>query len=197
MFKSTLWRRVEGPMPTLASMTLQFGGDVSSLLNIVWLLSFFVFIVYGQRIQVYIVGNDISRALNKLKLMKDKSRKEAVDYFVGTGKTSADPATRIDEFLEYVTIMPVDLDPQGIVGKIEHSTETRDERVRGEVRKLLPSAEPIKVSVAENILLGAETRAEFPGKTGRLYRTAVIGTRGHVLATRSVLRTVRRRAERG
>ncbi len=78
-------------MPTLANMSLQFGSDVSSLLNIVWLLSFFVFIVYGQRIQVYIVGNDISRALNRLKLMKDKSRKEAVDYFVGTGKTSARP----------------------------------------------------------------------------------------------------------
>jgi hypothetical protein len=47
-----------------------------------------------------------------------------------------------------------------------------------------------------NVLLGAETRAEFPGATGRLYRAAVIGTRGHVLATRSVLRAVRRRAER-
>ncbi len=38
--------------------------------------------------------------------------------------------------------MPVDLDPQGIVGKIEHITETRDERVRGEVKKMLPNAEP-------------------------------------------------------
>jgi len=47
------------------------------------------------------------------------------------------------------------------------------------------------------VLLGAETRAEFPGKTGALYRAAVIGTRGHVVATRSVLRAVRRRAERG
>jgi hypothetical protein len=47
-----------------------------------------------------------------------------------------------------------------------------------------------------NVLLGAETRAEFPGAAGRLYRAAVIGTRGHVLATRSVLRAVRRRAER-
>jgi len=133
-------------------MTLQFGTDVSSLLNIVWLLSFFVFIVYGQRIQVYIVGNDISRALNRLKLMKDKSRKEAVDYFNATGKVTGDPSQRIDQFLEYVTIMPVDLDPQGIVGKIEHITETRDDRVRGEVKKMLPNAEPIKVSVAENIL---------------------------------------------
>ena len=133
-------------------MTLLFGTDVSSLLNIVWLLSFFVFIIYGQRIQIYIVANDISRALNRLKVMKDKSRKEAVDYFVGTGKTLTDPTQRIDDFLEYVTIMPVDLDPQGIVSKIEHITQTRDDRMRSEVKKLLPSAEPIKVSVAENIL---------------------------------------------
>src|ERR1700733_1400321 len=139
-------------MPTLASSPLQFGSSVSDLINIVWLLSFFVFIVYGQRIQIYIVANDISRALNRLKLMKDKSRKEAIDFFVNTGKTTGDPATKIDEFLEYVTIMPVDLDPQGIVGKIEHITETRDDRVRGEVKKMLPNAEPIKVSVAENIL---------------------------------------------
>ena len=114
------------------------GRDVNSLLNIVWLLSFFVFIVYGQRIQIYIVANDISRALNRLKLMKDKSRKEAIDYFTGTGKTIADPAQRIDEFLEYVTIMPVDIDPQGIVGKIEHITKTRDERVRAEVQQDAP-----------------------------------------------------------
>jgi hypothetical protein len=46
------------------------------------------------------------------------------------------------------------------------------------------------------VVLGAETRAEFPGATGRLYRTAVIGTRGHVLATKSLLRSVRRRAGR-
>ncbi len=139
-------------MPTLANMTLQLGTDFNSILNIVWLLSFFVFIVYGQRIQIYIVANDISRALNRLKLMKDKSRKEAVDYFVASGKTTADPAAKIDEFLEYVTIMPVDLDPNGIVGKIEHITQTRDERVRSEVKRILPGAEPVKVSVAENIL---------------------------------------------
>ena len=45
--------------------------------------------------------------------------------------------------------------------------------------------------------LSAETRAEFPGARGRAYRTLVIDTRFHVLATRSILRSVRRRAERG
>jgi hypothetical protein len=45
--------------------------------------------------------------------------------------------------------------------------------------------------------LSAQTRAVFPGHAGRLYRMLVIGTRGHVLAVRAILRTVRRRAERG
>lgn len=44
--------------------------------------------------------------------------------------------------------------------------------------------------------LRAETRAVFPGLKGRIYRTLVIGTRGHVLVTRRLLGAVRRRAER-
>ena len=44
--------------------------------------------------------------------------------------------------------------------------------------------------------LRAETRAEFPGLKGRAYRGLVIGTRGHVLATRRLLGAVQRRAER-
>ena len=48
----------------------------------------------------------------------------------------------------------------------------------------------------ERTLLRAETRAEFPGILGRIYRLLVIGTRIHVLAVSSILRRVRRRAER-
>jgi hypothetical protein len=44
--------------------------------------------------------------------------------------------------------------------------------------------------------LRAETRAIFPGRTGTLYRLAVIGTRGHVLVVRRMLRGVKRAAER-
>jgi len=44
--------------------------------------------------------------------------------------------------------------------------------------------------------LRATTRAKFPSAAGSVYRTLVIGSRGHVLATRSILRAVRRRAER-
>jgi hypothetical protein len=43
--------------------------------------------------------------------------------------------------------------------------------------------------------LRAETRAEFPGVQGRAYRALVIGSRGHVLVVRRLLRAVRKRAE--
>jgi hypothetical protein len=43
--------------------------------------------------------------------------------------------------------------------------------------------------------LRAETRAEFPGVKGRLYRAMVIGTRVHVVVTRRLLGAVKHRAE--
>jgi hypothetical protein len=45
------------------------------------------------------------------------------------------------------------------------------------------------------LLVSAETRAEFPGRAGSAYRALVIGTRGHVIATRSILRGIRKRAQ--
>ncbi len=42
----------------------------------------------------------------------------------------------------------------------------------------------------------AETRAVFPGRAGRLYRKAVIGTGAHVRVVRRLLSSIKRRAER-
>jgi hypothetical protein len=57
---------------------------------------------------------------------------------------------------------------------------------------LIFSLEPLAV---ERTRLRAETRAEFPGFKGGLYKGLVIGTRLHVLATRRLLGATKRRAE--
>lgn len=41
----------------------------------------------------------------------------------------------------------------------------------------------------------AESRARFPGWRGRLYRAAIIGSRGHQLVVRRMLREIKRTAE--
>jgi hypothetical protein len=126
--------------------------NVSSLLNLAWFGSIVVFFIYGQRLQMYLIANDLSRALSRLKIMSDRSRKEAIDYFTNSGKATGDLTQKIDEFLDYVTIMPVDMDPNGIVGKLQHITNTRDDRVRAEVSAIMPNLDTTKISVAENIL---------------------------------------------
>ena len=44
--------------------------------------------------------------------------------------------------------------------------------------------------------LRAETRASFPGLRGRAYRALVIGTHGHLVAVKRLLRAVQVGAER-
>jgi hypothetical protein len=46
-------------------------------------------------------------------------------------------------------------------------------------------------------ILRGESRAEFPRLRGKAYRALVIGTRGHVVAMRWLLRSIKQRAEHG
>ncbi len=128
------------------------GTDSGTLLTLFWIGFILITFFYQTRIQSYLALNDISRGLNRLKVMKDKARKEAIDYLVNVGKAPADPAQRVDQFLDYVTIMPVDIDPAGLVGKIDHIVTTNNDRVRAEVGALLGQSSPVTVSISENLL---------------------------------------------
>jgi hypothetical protein len=153
MFKSESLDPILGfGLSAIANIALQLPTDSGTLLYIASLGFFVVYGLYATRIQVYFALNDIGRGLNKLKVMKDKSRKEAIDYLVGVGKASTDPTTRVDQFLDYVTIMPVDLDPQGLVNKIDHVVTTNNDRVRAEVSSLLSQTNPVTISISENLL---------------------------------------------
>jgi hypothetical protein len=140
----------------LTQSALQFGGDnTSTLISLFWIGFIVITFFYQTRLQSYLALNDISRGLNKLSLMKDKARKEAIDYLVNVGKAPNDPTQRVDQFLDYVTIMPVDTDPSGIMPKIDHVVTTNNDRVRAEVGALLNQSGPasaVTVSISENLL---------------------------------------------
>ncbi len=133
--------------------SLQIGfGDQSLLGLLLFWIPFIVLIFYGQKIQLWMSLSDVSRSLNKLKLMKEKSRKEAIDFISSFGKSQENISEKIDQFLEYFTLLPVDLDPAGIVKKIEHIMNVRDDRVRAEIKRLVSSATDTQASNIENLL---------------------------------------------
>ena len=139
-------------VPTGTARQSSITDNFNSLITIFWVGFIFITFFYQTRVQSYLAVNDISRGLNKLKVMKDKARKEAIDYLVNVGKAPNDPAQRVDQFLDYVTIMPVDIDPAGLVGKIDHVVTTNNDRVRAEVGALVGQDNPVTVSISENLL---------------------------------------------
>jgi hypothetical protein len=138
-----------------------FGGsdfDPNSPWMWVYIISFAVvpfFMMYAQKFQSRIILNEISHSLVKLKSMKETARTEAIDYVKTSVGMQVDPSAGIDRLLEYFTIMPVDLDPNGIVRKLDHIMRTRDDRMRAEIRKLCKGAPERNVSRMENILEAA------------------------------------------
>jgi hypothetical protein len=122
------------------------------------------FMMYAQKLQSRVIMGEISKSLAKLKTMRENARREAIDYVKtaikvssssSSSSTSNDPAVGVDRFLEYFTILPVDLDPTGLVRKLDHVMRTRDDRVRAEVKKLCYGAGEKEISKIENILEAA------------------------------------------
>ena len=117
------------------------------------------FMMYAQKIQSRVIMGEISKSLAKLKTMRENARKEAIDYVKNAIKISSsssrDPAVGVDRFLEYFTILPVDLDPNGLVHKLDLIMRTRDDRVRAEIKKLCIGAGDKEISKIENILEAA------------------------------------------
>lgn len=152
-----------GFSPLLSQLGELLGGggkdfDITSPMFWFYIVSLAIipfFMMYAQKFQSRIILGEISKSLLKLKTMKEDARREAIDYVKGSVKPSADPSAGIDKFLEYFTIMPVDLDPSGIVTKLDHIMRTRDERLRAEVKKLCGGAPDQQVSRVENILEAA------------------------------------------
>lgn len=132
-------------------------GDYSWILTVIFYAFFFVFMFYGQRIQMYVMIREVEGSLYKLKYMKDEGRKIAIETIKEIGKPQTDPTGRVDRFLEYFTISPQSLDPAGVVWKLEHILDVRDIRFKDAVKLMAPSADETQINNLENTLEVAST----------------------------------------
>lgn len=140
--------------------TSQFFGAGDSITQILSLLTYVFFIVlifYGQRIQMYVMIREVENSLHKLRVIKDEGKKITIEAIKEIGKPTADPTPRVDRYLEYFTIGPQGMDPAGIVAKLDHILDTRDDRLKDEVRIMAPQAagDEVQVYNLENTLEAA------------------------------------------
>lgn len=127
------------------------------LMWLVWIVPIFIFMLYGQRIQLQVTSSEINKGLEKLKSYRDDTRKELIDYIKNTLKPSEDPTSKLDRYFEYFTIMPVDMDPNGIVPKIRHIMKTREDATRTQVESLSQNISHVETTKITNILEAVTT----------------------------------------
>lgn len=126
--------------------------DLSSVLNLIMVILFLIFLVWGQRLQASVILKDIEYALARLKLVRDEARKTAIKRIKAVGKLERDPSSEVDRYLEYVFIEPVSLDPTGIVWKLDHLLKVAENRARSEAQILIPQASETQRQNVLNLL---------------------------------------------
>ena len=128
----------------------------TDLLGTIIQLAFFVFIIvfslYGAKFQMWQWLKQIETGMLELKRMAIESRQTSIETFKKFGREEEDVATGLDRWLDYFTIMPVDLDPAGVLRRLDHLLDERRDRFQEFVFELAPEASVSQQQSLENTL---------------------------------------------
>ena len=128
------------------------------ILNLLFFLLIFVSMFYGQRIQSWKAAKQIETGLEKLKKWNEECKEILLNKFklvADKKETDKDLMIKLEDFMTFIAIIPVMLDPYGIIQKIDHVMDVRDFRFREEVAILAPNTDDIRRQSLENLLEAA------------------------------------------
>ncbi len=110
---------------------------------------------YGQKIQSWKAAKEIEAGLEKLKKWNDDCKKIILEKFKVYGdkkESEKDLAIKIEDFMGFIAIGPVTIDPYGVIPKLDFLMDLRDDRFTKEVMALAPNADEITRQCLENLM---------------------------------------------
>jgi len=128
------------------------GGDSNPFMMLIWFLPIILFVFYGQRIQLIITSRDIKKSMSELEQFRNDSRDELINYIKQKLSPNGDPTQKLDRFFDYFTIMPVDIDPNGIIPKIHNLVRSREDTTRKQVKSMFTEISTLEVTKVQNLL---------------------------------------------
>ncbi|MGC8961529.1 MAG: DUF1512 domain-containing protein [Candidatus Bathyarchaeia archaeon] len=127
------------------------GGIISLLMY----LSFILFIFFGQKMQLRMMLWEIDGVLRKLDFMRKEAKSLSLKTVKDIGKPDDDPEPVLNSLLEQFVIYPVDMDPAGIVWKLDHLMDVRDSKFKDDVKLIAPKADEVEINNLENLIEAA------------------------------------------
>ena len=124
--------------------------SISSLIQIGYFGTFFILMFYGQRIQTSMMLVSVKKNLGKLEKLRTAAHASVLNSALRFKGDKKMVESRIDRLTGSFAIQPVNMDPAGIVGKLEHVLDTYDENLRTEVKAIATSATDAEVNTLSN-----------------------------------------------
>jgi len=146
--------------------------DTNPIMMLIWIIPIILFVFYGQRIQLYITSGEIKKAIKKLDGYREESRNELIDYVTKNLKPKDGSIKKIDRFLDHFTIMPVDMDPNGIVDKVRHTVRSREDYTREHVKLLCTGISDLELTKVQTLLEIASSLQMIYKIVNHMYLTA-------------------------
>ena len=128
------------------------GDDSNPFMMLIWMLPIILFVFYGQRIQLIITSRDIKKSMSELEQFRNDSRDELINYIKQKLSPNGDPTQKLDRFFDYFTIMPVDIDPNGIIPKIHNLVRSREDTTRKQVMSMFSEISTLEITKVQNLL---------------------------------------------
>lgn len=124
--------------------------DISSIIQLAYFGSFFILMFYGQRIQMSMMLVGVKRNLGKLEKLRSAAHTSVLTSALKFKGEQKAVEARINRLTGSFAIQPVNMDPTGVVGKLEHILDTYDENLKTEVKTIAVGATDAQVNTLSN-----------------------------------------------
>ncbi|BDZ69251.1 DUF1512 family protein [Methanobacterium ferruginis] len=110
-------------------------------LEIIGIIIVIIFILFLPKILRSRLLSSVTKVAEEVEGKVDESKKILVKLCNEKGKAESDPLPTIENYLEFFVIPPVDMDPQGIVPKLQKILEMSEDRFHYMADRVAPQAD--------------------------------------------------------
>ncbi len=122
---------------SVSAPTLQ--PSYSFFYNVIYFLIFFALIFFQPQLQTMIYRSQIERAIRTLNSIEEDSKNTVRQAALQGGASQQTVDAAIQEALETFTIEPVDRDPNGVLGRLDHILNIRNIKSKSTAKKIAPN----------------------------------------------------------
>ena len=109
-------------------------------------------ILYGQKIQMFMILRNVGKKLSKLEEWNVNSKNIVLESLIEKSDDKEIVKKRFDRLLSSFVIPPVSIDPKGIIVKLEHILNTQEDNMKDEIKLMTKDLDDVEISVLMNLV---------------------------------------------